>query len=94
MNGTLCLAYIVAIEPLSDIFKKDETGNSVRVFTRGQLYQVCFRLSERLRVTDDTELPHEVGGDYLISNFKLHRPQPKDVSKANAEAEAEISKPV
>jgi hypothetical protein len=84
LNAPLFLAHIVAIEPLSDISQKDEAGNSVRVFTRGQLYQVCFCLSEGLRVIDDTKLPHEVRGDYLTSNFKLHGPKPKDGSKSNA----------
>lgn len=93
MNGTLSLAHIDAIEPKLDIFKNDKAGNSVRVFTSGQHYRVNFRLPERLRVTDDTGMPHEVGGYYLTTNFKLHplRP-PKDGSKAKAEVE--ISKPV
>ncbi|KVU43431.1 hypothetical protein WK68_09015 [Burkholderia ubonensis] len=66
------LGSIAEIEPVSDLYMKSDDGKSVRIFTRGQRYRVEKWLHD-LRVTDDTVLPNHVDGEYLVTNFRLHR---------------------
>ena len=66
------LGSIVEIEARSDLCVTKDDGKSVLVFKRGNKYRVEKWLDD-LRVTDETGLGNHVGGEYLATNFLLHR---------------------
>ncbi|BCN13356.1 hypothetical protein RPSD_52410 (plasmid) [Ralstonia solanacearum] len=66
------LASCVAIEPVRDLHVTKDDGKTVRIFTEKQSYKV-HGWRQDLWVVDDTGADNLVGGEYLATNFLLHR---------------------
>lgn len=72
MSMNIDYGNIAHVEALNDLYITTDEGQTKRAFSIGKTYKVEKWLHD-LRVTNDIGLPHHLEGEYLTSNFRLHR---------------------